>query len=49
MVQYLPDLHWRITATVIAVSVDVLSKECGEMEFRFDACSVASSAQTELD
>jgi hypothetical protein len=48
MAQSLLHLHCRITVTVTAVFVDMLSQECGEMEFSFDACRVASSAQTEL-
>jgi hypothetical protein len=44
----LPDLRRRITATVAAVPVNVLSRVWGEVEFRFSVCGAVSGAHVEL-
>jgi hypothetical protein len=48
MVESIPELLRRITAAIAAVSVDVLSRVWGEVEFRFDVCRAVSGAHIEL-
>jgi hypothetical protein len=43
-----PDFHQRITATIAAVPVDVLSRVWGEAEFHFDVCRAVHGAHIEL-
>jgi hypothetical protein len=47
-VESLPDLRRRITAAIATVPVDVLSRVCGEVEFRFDVCRAVNVARIEL-
>jgi hypothetical protein len=47
-IDYLLDLSRRITATIAALPVDVLSRVCGEMEFRVDVCRAINGAHIAL-
>jgi hypothetical protein len=47
-VKSLPDLCRRITASIAAIPVDVLSRVWGEVEFRFDICRAVNCVHIEL-